>query len=349
MDGTNGRRRAGASLITGSLAVLALLGACADQPTKVAATSVREALGLDESDIQAREAKVQEEVRKCMVAEGFEYVPVDPSQLNVKVVGPGSDDNAEFRRTKGYGITTTFGDRPPVEENRSDPNRTIREALSEEDQKAYDRALFGKSAKVNGAGGGFSVRIGPGGGGDDDEVSAAPDLADAGCFGQAQQKMGGGGDKLQRVGPKLQELQERIASDPRMVKADTDWSVCMADAGYDFETPEAIPPYLFGKLQKLQDADGSDGDDSSGDGPGEGLMIVPPVVDSPELAALQQEELALAKADDACSEKTGRRDIAKKVRTEAEKRFLEENPDLGNDNDTNDGGTGAAGAAGAED
>ena len=66
MDGTNGRRRAGASLITGSLAALALLGGCADQPTRAAATSVREALGLDESDIQAREAKVQEEVRKCM-------------------------------------------------------------------------------------------------------------------------------------------------------------------------------------------------------------------------------------------------------------------------------------------
>jgi hypothetical protein len=53
------------------------------------------------------------------------------------------------------------------------------------------------------------------------------------------------------------------------------------------------------------------------------------LLNSPELASLQREELALAKADDACSESTGRRDTAKKVRAEAEKRFLDEHPDLG--------------------
>ena len=332
MHGTNGRRRTRSALtIAGSIAAIALLGACGDPATKARATSVRDALGLDENAIHEREAKVQEEVRTCMVDEGFEYVPVDPSQMNVHMIGPGSDDNPHFRRTKGYGITTTIGDRPAFDEGSSDPNQRIRAALSEADQKAYDTALFGKAAG-NDDGGGFTVHIGPGVAVAGDEA-AAPDLDQAGCFGRAQQKVGDGNDKLQRVGPELQEMQERIASDPRMVKADAAWSACMSKAGFEFGTPDDIPPYLFGKVRELQESQGGGQDGESADtdaGPG-GPAVGPPIADSPELALLQHEELALAKADDGCSEKTGRRATARKVRDEAERRFLEENPDLGND------------------
>ena len=52
-------------------------------------------------------------------------------------------------------------------------------------------------------------------------------------------------------------------------------------------------------------------------------------MDEAELAKLQQEELSIARADDDCSEKSGRRATAKKVRAELEKQFLEDNPDLG--------------------
>ena len=295
---------------------------------------IRDALGLDENAMQEREAKVQEEVRKCMEAEGFDYVPMDASRMNVRMVGPGMEDDAEFRRTKGYGITTTFGDRPEVaEEDRqaaNDPNQAIREALSEEERKAYDKALFGRTASPDGDGGNFTVRVGSAGVVAGDEAGEGLDLSEAGCFGKAQEAVGGD-QRIERVGPKLQELQERIESDPRVVKANADWAECMSEAGFDFESPEDIPEYLFGKMSDLQKELGGDGGPVGEDG-GLRAINIEALADSPELAALQAEELALAKADDGCAESTGRKDIAKKVRAEAEKRFLEENPDLGQGN-----------------
>lgn len=338
MHTTSGRARRTA-VLAGAMAIAALAGACGDPAAKPGAASVRDALGVDDTDFREREAKVQEAVRKCMEEEGFDYIPMDPSAMNVQIRSPGSDDNAEFRRTKGYGITTTFGDKPESEDHGSDPNEAIRSALSEEERKAYDKALFGAAAKEAG-GGNFSVRVGPGpGGADVDESSSGPSLSEAGCFGKAQASVGDG-NRIERVGPKLKELEERISSDPRMVTANAAWAACMSDAGYDFEKPEDIPPYLFAKLQKLQDdSDGGSGDDGAdpdATAPDGAITFGGPPPDSPELAALQQEELALAGADDACSVKTGRRDIAKKVRTEAEKQFLADNPDLAGD-DAGDG------------
>ena len=338
----NAMRARAAAAVAGVVA-MALLGACGDTPSEAAApTSIQDALGMDENAMQEREAKVQEEVRKCMAAEGFEYVPMDPSRMNVRMVGPGTEDDAEFRRTKGYGITTIFGEGMATAEQdgsaNDDPNREIREALSDEDKEAYDKALFGRTATADGEGGTFSVQVGPGGVvTSDGEGEFGP--SEAGCFGKAQEAVGTDDDRIQRVGPKLQELQERIASDPRLVKANADWAECMADAGYDFESPDKIPEYLFGKMSDLQEALGGGDDDGGGDnsrgpvvvgGPG-GAIDIEAIANSPELAALQREELALAKADDGCASSTGRKDTAKKVRAEAEKRFLEENPNLGQD------------------
>ena len=326
--------RCRALAVSASIGTAALLGACGSSGGGAAAraTSIEAALGLDESAIEEREAKVQEEVRKCMQAEGFEYVPMDPSRLNVKIVGPGSEDTPEFRRTKGYGITTTFGERPADDEGSSDPNREIREAMSEEDREAYDRALFGAGAQ-KGVGGGFSVQVGPGehvvG-----DVASAPDPSEMGCFGKAQEAVGDGHRTLERVGPQLKELHQRIESDARMVRANAAWAACMSDAGFDFETPEDIPPYLFEKIQELQASLGG-GDDGVSGRDGDALLGPPDpeameeLLASPEMAALQREELALAAADDGCSESTGRRETARKVRAEAEKQFLEDNPDLG--------------------
>ena len=337
--------RAQAAAAVAAMVAIGLLGACGDKPSEAAApTSLQEALGMDENAMQEREAKVQEEVRTCMAAEGFEYIPMDPSRMNVRMIGPGMEDDAEFRRTKGYGITTMFGEGAATAAiteggGSDDPNQEIREALSDEDKEAYDKALFGRTATPEGESGTFSVQVGPGGVVTSDEDGEFGP-SEAGCFGKAQEAVGADNDRLQRIGPKLQELQERIASDPRMVKANADWAECMAGAGFDFESPEKIPEYLFGKMSELQEELGGDGPSGPGGvgavggviigGPAGGIDIEA-IANSPELAALQREELSIAKADSGCAESTGRRDTAKKVRAEAEKRFLEENPTLGQD------------------
>lgn len=309
--------------LTGAAAMVAALGACGRTPTEARATTLAEALGMDKAAVEAREAKVQEEVRRCMAEQGFEYVPVDPSRLHLQVRGPGGDDSSEFRRTQGYGITTGITgvtEQTSARPDGDDPNRSVREGLSEADREAYDRALFGAAAVGHDGGGGFSITVGPGPAGGGQSSSEAPRPEESGCFGKAQATYDAGAG-LQRVGPELRDLQQRIASDARMVKADAAWSRCMGAAGYDFEKPDDVPPYLMGKLQELMGG----GDDGGG-----GFHISgPPPTDSPELAALQREELALAKADDDCARRTGRREVAKKVRAEAERRFVEEHPDLG--------------------
>src|SRR5207237_494338 len=164
-----------------------------------------------------REVKVQEKVRTCMKAQGFDYVPIDPSQsgMTVRVGGPDrgpENDDPEFRRTKGYGITTGFHDRPATAEQARDPNQAIRDRLSDADKEADDRALFGKAAEqmtTNGGERGFVVAApAPGGaGGAGGPERANP--ADEGCFGTAQREVPGGPATL---GNSLEELRKRIES-----------------------------------------------------------------------------------------------------------------------------------------
>ena len=289
--------------------------------------TLEEALGFDEASMQEREAKVQEQVRRCMKAQGFDYVPMDPSQQKLVRIGPGGgNDDRGFRRTKGYGVSTVLGVAAGEQGLASDPNERIRQSLSEEDRKAYDRALFGQAATGGGPVGGIIIREepGPAGGGAD-----AGGQLEGGCFQSANRKVGGG--NLERLGPKLEELEERINGDPRLVKADAAWSRCMAEAGHRYERPQDIVADLMARMAKLSGAA------SSGSGP-----VRPPDPDDPGLVDLQREELALAGADDECSDRTRRGEVARRVRAEAERRFLEDNPDFGQDTGRtsgSDGGT----------
>lgn len=301
-----------------------LLAACGDGGNAAAGSDTKpktleEALGMSDKDMRERERKVQAAIQACMKEQGFDYVPLDPDAGNLQIAigGPGvSGPDKEFRRTKGYGITTTFGERPSGHGERTDPNQRIREALSESDRKAYDTALFGNAAIDEGPGGGRMIVIGPGGGvagkgngdGNDDE--------DGGCFATAQREVGGRSPAT--IGPKLQELEERIQSDPRLVRVDAAWAACMTSAGFgQFEKPEKIVDYLIGELQKLTDQPGAGG-----------ISTGSPDVDEVALGRLQREELALAAADDNCTRQTAREKVVKKVRAEHEERFLAENPNL---------------------
>lgn len=318
-------------LLSATAAFIVLLASCgrADDGETAAAKkpdSLEEALGFGEEATQAREAKVQEAVRRCMQKEGFEYVPMDASQMNVHIVGRDGPGGPEDRATRGYGVTTGMdGPTVNVPSGGNDANQAIREALSDSDRDAYDRALFGAGAHISddvdeggGATSGF-VAVAPVAG-QTGEPGSPDEPENQGCFGRAQSEVGGNG--IDQIGPKLQELQERISADPRMVAVNAKWASCMTDAGFSFDSPDDIVPHLFGRLQKVL----------GGGQPGGGLVVGPGgLPDSPEMAALQRDELALAKADDACAKKTGRTAVAESVRTETERQFLEDNPDLGAD------------------
>src|SRR6185369_3196136 len=79
--------------------------------------------------------------------------------------------------------------------------------------------------------------------------TGGPDLADMGCFGKAEHDVPGGPEQFKSS---LDEIEQRVKSDPRLIQANRDWARCMSAAGYtDFDKPDDIQPYLFGKLQAL--------------------------------------------------------------------------------------------------
>jgi hypothetical protein len=301
---------------------LGLLAGCGGGSggTATEAASFEEALGLDQASIQAREAKVQEKVRACMKAEGFDYIPLDPSNSNMqfRLMGPGAgNDDPEFRKKNGYGIATMAGGRRSSVGAASDPNQAIREGLSDADREAYELALFGE-ANVSGAGDrGIRITRRAAGGGGGEGVSAPEER---GCFGKAQAAVPGGPAEL---GDDLRDLFERIEADPRLIAANQEWAACMADAGYpDFDTPRAIVQHLVQQMNQLSGAPEPDEDGRTA------FVIGGADIDPEALAELKAEELELASLDDDCAKKTGRSKVEREVREEAQARFLEEHPDL---------------------
>jgi hypothetical protein len=310
------------------LACLGILAGCGSDPATNASSSKKktfeEVLGMDEASQQAREAKVQEAVRTCMKAEGFEYIPLDPSQSNMRVSfkgGGDSGDSVKDRKTKGYGITTGFmgmGKARPASGQSDDPNQAIREALSEADKLAYDTALMGpEMAKMRAAGGGATggVRIQRQAG----STSEAGGDGPSGCMDKAEREVPGGPEAL---GADLKEMEERALADPRVVTANRDWAACMAKAGYtDFEQPDDARKYIEGKMDALMGAE------PQGDGVTK-FAIGGDDIDQAKLADLRQEEITVAVADGKCQDKTGYAKMETKIRAEYEQRFLDEHPDL---------------------
>jgi hypothetical protein len=126
---------------------------------------------------------------------------------------------------------------------------------------------------------------------------------------------------IARIVARFDSLDERIGSDPRMVRADQRWAACMTAAGYRFESSDEIEEHFTRRLESIV-----------GPVPGP-LATGPPAGEKPRpydraaLAALQREEIAAARTELACE----RRHIAPVeavVRPEYEARFREQNQEL---------------------
>lgn len=319
-------RRAATGLA--SLTAIALLGACAgaSDTAPTVSLSAREpevslaaVLGADEEASRALGTRTAEEVRRCMKERGFEYEFDVVSPADIRGAGPDGGDNPEYRRAWGYGITTTLGADDSAREAEAraeagvaeaDPNSKIRGALSEADGKAYDEAMTGPA-------------------------DAATKPTATSCVGRANARAGDPQGHLQNVLPKLEklELEQLVSADPLVKQAATAWATCMKGAGFDFGTPDEIRSYLSAKLEPLamqrMASDNIRGVNAANRAAGRPeVVVVLPGPDPVAVQALQTEELALAAADNTCSERTKKRQIGEEVRAEALRRFADENQDL---------------------
>jgi hypothetical protein len=293
-------RSGGRGLFVGLVCVLAGLSACGGGKASAAKDGrIEEQVGLDEAGIRLRQANVENLVRDCMKAQGFDYVPVDPNAAQAALVGVQGMSKEDFEKQYGYGITTLYEQRR--KQAVAGANKAIRDSLSEADRKAYDHALYGDDPTAT-----FAEAV------DSGDYSRL-----GGCTKTATDQIFGGADVLQSLSSKLDELDQKMRADARMVKAVRDWSECMKAAGYDgLSEQEQVDTVLKKKLDGIV---GAPGDAEA--------AAAAPDYDHAALTALQRDEVAMVNADVKC-EHEHVEGVEDKVSEEYESAFREQNAAL---------------------
>jgi hypothetical protein len=266
--------------------------------------SVEEQLGFSQAGDPAAQAKVEERIAACMKEQGFEYTPVDPVARQAALTGRSGVSDDEFDKQFGYGIATLYGRGTP----QSDPNARIRSSLTATDRRVYDKALTGGD---------------PG-----QTFFRAADTGDfsrlGGCTKRSADALFGGSKLLDVLQRKLDELDEAILEDQRMVRAREAWRRCMRDkTGQAFEDSEAVELEIQRQLAEIV------GPLPEGESaPGEFAALTPEgTIDTAALTRLRRLELKFADADVACEEKHIV-PVEDTVQAEKERAFREANAEL---------------------
>jgi hypothetical protein len=295
-------------IVPTAIACLALVAGCGEAkneapspaPEQSAATggTIEDQLGFTRKGVAAASAMVENSIAACMKAEGFEYVPTDPVAQQAALTGKANMSDEEYEQQFGYGITTLYG-RGTAQ---SDPNARIRSQLAEADRAAYDRALSGGNPEQTFA---FAVDTG--------EFTEL-----GGCTKKATNEAFGGSQLLQRLQRKLDELDDSIAADQRMVRAQTAWQACIKTAtGENYEDAESIEEEIAQRFESIVGSVVPAGQVAA-----DGVEV-----DMAALRTLQQDEMTLYNQDRAC-EKKHIDAVETKVREAKEEKFKEENAEL---------------------
>jgi hypothetical protein len=266
--------------------------------------SVEDQLGLTQSGIEAAQATVETDIAACMRAQGFQYTPVDPVAARAALTGKSNLSDEEFQAQFGYGIATLYGRASP----QSDPNGKVRQSLTPADQRAYDAALSGGKPEQT--------------------FFRAADTGDfsqlGGCTKRATDKLLGGTRLVTTLQRKLDELDDSILEDQRMVRASEAWTRCVRDkTGATYEDSEAIEIDVTKRLEAIV------GTLPAGEpAPGAFASAAPAeTYDPAALDELRRLEVELSNADVTCEEKHIV-PVEDKVRAEKERVFREANADL---------------------
>jgi hypothetical protein len=294
-----------------------------------------------EAEYRAREQKRQEAVAECMRTEGFEYTPYVPEQMfgGVGFEPPGWDlTRKEYVEKYGFGMSTTFEDsnQPPEPEDmpkpEDDPNYVYTQGLSQTEQEAYNKALYGEQS--------FEEPV-DGGDGTTETTAAAMAFEMAGCFGKAEEALNGGKvtDEDQAfaedINKRLETFYQQLQADKRVVEANREYATCMSGKGFpEIDKQQAAYEKVSEKMNVIYESmngptmtneDGSTMATIAGaplpaeGGGGTGA----PQVDQAKLAEIKTYELAVAKADLECGLDVAR--TTYEVSLELEQRFVDEN------------------------
>lgn len=279
--------------------------------------------GADENaQALERERVAQEFIRTCMAEQGFEYTPLDPAVYLGFEGGVDGLGELEYAQQFGYGISTSFDaelDRFDGPDAVVDPNQERLEAMSEPERVAYEQALWGDAPE-------FDPTI-------DDSEREDFDFEPGGCEGEAFAKAYPEDAVYEQFGDEIDELEDRIMADPRVVEILEIWRGCMADRGFvGLEGPGDAENEIFARMDPIFEAAFGDNVMFGGD---EDNMDIQITGDSPtngpqlsrearaELDELQAYEISVAVADVECRD--GLEDTYLAVAAEYERQFIDEN------------------------
>lgn len=293
-----------------------------------------------EAEARQIEADIQEDIRRCMAEQGFEYLPALPPEGAFTFA---QEDQREFAETRGFGVTTLFGDDGIVEETEEwvDPNEERIAAMSESEQEAYFEALHGSPEDQE-----TITEVDPETG---EEITYSGGFG-GGCSGEAYEAaygdQAGQSEMWEELGPALEDMYARVEADPRIIAVNEEWAACMAESGHDYASRSDMYEQVFTDLQaRFDEIVGPDGGFVD---PLEGMTQAEidaffeesteeeidaffadqeqtqlDAVDQEALEALQQEEIGIAVADLDCAE--GYDDRYVEVAQEYESDFIADN------------------------
>ena len=276
---TTGSWRAPA-ITAATLAVSVVAAACGSGSTPAASGSDTAAIeaelgfgtrefGLTDPEWTKAVESVQAEIAGCMSEAGFEYIPagVDTVELAMQSIRTEAGmTREEYKQQWGFGKTTRFDNRAKQIEL-GEQNLAIYDSLSEADQIAYDRTLYGEDSDAT-----FSFQF--------DEEDFEPV---GGCTRKAIEAS----FTDEQLDPNYVHPKDiLVEKDGRVAAAELAWSDCMGEAGYDYEDQDEIIEEYGDRLDELV------GDEDPEELSGARLE---------ELKQLQAEEIAAALADYRCS------------------------------------------------
>lgn len=285
----------------------------------------------------ADEQRAQEElVGECMRNLGFEYTPVDYGSFAFFGAADDLDPSSrEWAETYGLGMSTfAFNEETlaeGIEDEFVDPNQEYVEGLSESAQNAYYEALYGAQN--------FSESEF-----DEEGEGEITSFEPQGCQGEAFEATSSfaGLDTLYtEFGDQLEDLFERVEADPRMREVSDRWVTCMGEAGYTYNEPDDMYEDISSQMDELfQETFGSfeeqfesgtafeessdSSDSSTGDSSDSEPAFETPQPDAEKLAALQDQEIAVAVASFDCGLNDGTA-VFEEIAGEYTDQFIAEN------------------------
>lgn len=182
-----------------------------------------QAFGLTNEEFAQNVEAVEALIATCMSDAGFEYVPVDVTtmlELGKWVHADPNMSREEYKTKWGYGVSIRT-DNPTRDIALGAQNLRIYADLSEPDQIAYDRTLFGDDTDAV-----FAIVL------DDEDFSGT-----GGCTKQAIDAVF---PTEMLAGTFVNPKDILVESDPRVIKADEQWLDCMGEGGYDYEDQDEI-------------------------------------------------------------------------------------------------------------